>query len=448
MSSRVLLQEKPHIVNKLINLTPEQKQEINAFFASHKNLENRIDWNKGQKLTYQDFKVLMDANAGTIKNKLKRVKSFGIEGMKEGEDYIRIPIPDPNIVGVVPLNHDASRMIASTALLGVEGEWCIAYQHDTKYWNDYTGQGYTFLILLMYSDNEKYALQIKGKSITVWTKEDSRNDLSWFCSKYGLDPQMVKEWAKLAEGESEGKVDREETFTYEIESFWWVSQEKGYITLGVSYIQNQYDEEGEDHYEQTEGSETYEASVNIYIIEKGSTPPPELENALAEGKFNWSKGTGIYVEQTSPLTFEEASTKASRNLEGEFREPYLDDARAEIYEFLLGHKRPWERNKLEVFTPDFVISKSFEDCFEDVELRDMLEYAVDFNFSKNQKDSQEFGNFIVYAINSNIEDYIDYGKADWEGLNQDVPSSWDSPEQQHFNFNEHRNLHIMKLLLE
>ena len=56
-------QEKPHIVNKLPLLTPEQKEQVNQFFATHRNLENKVDWNLGANLTYDYFKKIMDANA-------------------------------------------------------------------------------------------------------------------------------------------------------------------------------------------------------------------------------------------------------------------------------------------------------------------------------------------------------------------------------------------------
>lgn len=55
-----LTEKKDHIIKKMPNLTDDQKKELIDFFKRKSNLENKIDWNKWRKLTYDDFKDVID----------------------------------------------------------------------------------------------------------------------------------------------------------------------------------------------------------------------------------------------------------------------------------------------------------------------------------------------------------------------------------------------------
>jgi len=103
-----IFEKKDHIIKKLPNLSPEQKKELIDFFKRKPNLEGKIDWNN-KNLTYDDFKDVMKV---TKTEKVKLVKSKGISGLKEGEDYLKLKTP-PEYEGYIPLTYEASKLIAS-----------------------------------------------------------------------------------------------------------------------------------------------------------------------------------------------------------------------------------------------------------------------------------------------------------------------------------------------
>ena len=51
--------KKDRLINRNLNLTLEQKSEIIELLGKHPSYENKVDWNKSNSLTYEDFlKVL------------------------------------------------------------------------------------------------------------------------------------------------------------------------------------------------------------------------------------------------------------------------------------------------------------------------------------------------------------------------------------------------------
>ena len=150
-----LTEKKDHLIDQLYNLTPEQKIEIKAFFFRKPNLENKIDWRR-KDLTYDDFKTLMHA---TKTERKRLVRKHGIAGLKEGEDFIELHTYDDfPFQAYIPLNWEASKLIASTKIGGVEGKWCTAYQKLAKPWNEYASKGIILIYLVGY--NAKWALII------------------------------------------------------------------------------------------------------------------------------------------------------------------------------------------------------------------------------------------------------------------------------------------------
>jgi len=108
-------EKKDHLIKKCPNLTPEQKQEVIDWFGSHSSQENQIDWQKIATLTYDDFKKVMGTETKTSKK--KKVKMQGLGGLKEGEDY-EIAFQTDTEIGVVPLNHEASKLLGSEYIGG------------------------------------------------------------------------------------------------------------------------------------------------------------------------------------------------------------------------------------------------------------------------------------------------------------------------------------------
>lgn len=150
---QLLLENKDHLIDQL-NLTPEQKEELKAFFKSHPNYENKIDWNN-KALTYEDFKSVL-ALKGKSKNQAKKK---GVSGLKEGTDY-KIIGQGTTVSGefgsanweytvYMPLTHLGSKTLASPATLPViTGEWCISMNDDT-WWQNYTARTMDFFFILI-----------------------------------------------------------------------------------------------------------------------------------------------------------------------------------------------------------------------------------------------------------------------------------------------------------
>ena len=56
---RRLYEKKDHLIMRNPKLTDDEKQEIIRLLTQHPSYENKIDWNKSNSLTYEDFiKVL------------------------------------------------------------------------------------------------------------------------------------------------------------------------------------------------------------------------------------------------------------------------------------------------------------------------------------------------------------------------------------------------------
>nr|MDA3854773.1 BspA family leucine-rich repeat surface protein [Candidatus Woesearchaeota archaeon] len=124
--------------------------------------------NNLNNLTYSDFEPLLNQVSKTQKS--KRVKAGGISGLKEGEDYL--VFPTDKFLGYVPLNHEASKLIASKSIGGCEGKWCTAYQKDSSYWRTYVLENNIVLIYILH-ENEKYAIAVyPNMEMEVFDKED------------------------------------------------------------------------------------------------------------------------------------------------------------------------------------------------------------------------------------------------------------------------------------
>jgi len=159
-----LPENKNHIISQLPKLSSEEKEEVKRYFNSHANLENQVDWNKSNwgNLTFEYF-IQNFINNPTKTAKKKAVKASGINGLTEGEDYLFVHEREytldglsGKIEGYIPLSWEASQHIASKNVGSgkVTGKWCIAYQKEIRYWDEYNRDGY-FIILVDYNDRGK-----------------------------------------------------------------------------------------------------------------------------------------------------------------------------------------------------------------------------------------------------------------------------------------------------
>ena len=157
---RKLYEKKDHLINRNPNLTDEQKQEIIELLGKHPSYENKIDWNKSNSLTYEDFLEVL---------RPLYINDLDPRGLIEGIDYDILYESEDEVLYSI-YSYNASRILASNNVepeiwtkipswCGEEeftdeahafghfdtehgdmkpgAKWCISMQTSTKYWNKY-----------------------------------------------------------------------------------------------------------------------------------------------------------------------------------------------------------------------------------------------------------------------------------------------------------------------
>ena len=180
-----LLEKKDHLIDQLYNLTPDQKKELKAFFAKKPNLENIVDWNN-KSLVWSDFK---EALATTKTERRRAVKRHGIKGLKEEVDYVELVSPKGiPFIAYIPLNWEASKLIASKKIGGIEGRWCTAYQKERNHW-DKLHKGNRFLIYIVGHDFKSAAV-VDCSTLYIWSVFD-KDDISGYTLRELADIEIV-----------------------------------------------------------------------------------------------------------------------------------------------------------------------------------------------------------------------------------------------------------------
>ena len=188
---RRLYEKKDHLIKRNPNLTDEQKQEIIELLGKHPSYENKIDWNKSNSLTYEDFLSIL---------RPLYISDLDPRGLIEGEDY-DILYKSKNEVLYSVYTYDASRILASNAVepelwteipswCGEEeftdeahafgyfdsehgdmkpgAKWCISMQTSDNHWNRYNSD---FQFFFWFRDNDSLWDDIKiaiGVSKETW----------------------------------------------------------------------------------------------------------------------------------------------------------------------------------------------------------------------------------------------------------------------------------------
>ena len=184
-----LYEKKDHLIRKNPNLTDEQKQEIIEVLGKHPSYENKIDWNKSNSLTYEDFLEVL---------RPLYINELDPRGLIEGVDY-DILYESSNEVLYSIYSYDASRILASNSVepkiwtkipswCGEEektdeahafghfdsehgnmkpgAKWCISMQTSTRYWNQYTPNIHFFFWFknnTRLEDNKKIAISVSKR---------------------------------------------------------------------------------------------------------------------------------------------------------------------------------------------------------------------------------------------------------------------------------------------
>ena len=155
-----LYEKKDHLINRNRNLTSEQKSEIIELLGRHPSYENKIDWNKSNSLTYEDFLSVL---------RPLYINELDPRGLVEGQDYDILYESNDEALYFV-YTYEASKILASNSVgpemwteipdwCGDEeftdeahafghfdsehgdmkpgAKWCISMQTSNKYWKRY-----------------------------------------------------------------------------------------------------------------------------------------------------------------------------------------------------------------------------------------------------------------------------------------------------------------------
>ena len=190
---RRLYEKKDHLIRRNPNLTDEQKQEIIEVLTKHPSYENKIDWNKNNSLTYEDFLEVL---------RPLYINDLDPRGLIEGQDYDILYESKDEVLYFVH-TYDASKILASNSVApkiwtkipswcGEEektdeahafghfdsehgdmkpgAKWCISMQTSDKYWNEYS-PNFHFLFWFRNDDNlgddRKIAIGVSKKTWKV-----------------------------------------------------------------------------------------------------------------------------------------------------------------------------------------------------------------------------------------------------------------------------------------
>ena len=190
---RRLYEKKDHLIRRNPNLTDEQKQEIIELLGRHPSYENKIDWNKSNSLTYEDFLSIL---------RPLYINDLDPRGLVEGQDYDILYESEDEVLYFV-YTYDASRILASNSVepemwteipywCGREektdeahafghfdsehenmkpgAKWCISMQTSNYYWNDYS-QDFHFFFWFRNNprlgDNRKVAISVYKETWVV-----------------------------------------------------------------------------------------------------------------------------------------------------------------------------------------------------------------------------------------------------------------------------------------
>ena len=186
-------EKKDHLIKRNPNLTDGEKQEIIRLLTQHPSYENKIEWNKSNSLTYEDFLSVL---------RPLYINDLDPRGLIEGEDYDILYESEDEVLYSI-YSYDASRILASNSLepemwtlipswCGYEekvdkahafghfdsehekmkpgAKWCIAMQTSTRYWNQYS-PNFHFLFWFRNNprlgDNRKIAISVSKETWEV-----------------------------------------------------------------------------------------------------------------------------------------------------------------------------------------------------------------------------------------------------------------------------------------
>lgn len=186
------LQDDPK--DRLFSARSNYKNILKAFFYKYPNYENKIDWNKWKTLTKADFDAVIELAKNSKraqKEKERQSSSVDPKSFFKNINGRRFAIvdEDEDWLYVAPLNYKAAVFCDSQECGGAPAKWCIGYQQENTYWNNYVSNGSKFLMVFSKDFDTmpekelytklKFMIEYTGdrdsSSFNVWNQLDEQN---------------------------------------------------------------------------------------------------------------------------------------------------------------------------------------------------------------------------------------------------------------------------------
>lgn len=195
-------EKKDHLINRNPNLTPEKKSEIIGMLGRHPSYENKINWNKNNSLTYDDFLNVL---------RPLYINELDPRGLIEGQDYDILYKAEGEVLYVVH-TYEASKILASNSVgpeiwtylpdwVGAEeregkahafgkadpdhnnmspgAKWCISMQTSTFWWGTHSANYYFFFWFRdkdSLGDKRKLVILVNRQTLKIKCKFDANDE--------------------------------------------------------------------------------------------------------------------------------------------------------------------------------------------------------------------------------------------------------------------------------
>ncbi len=178
---QLIFEDKARFIRKNKNLSPQEQDEIIAFFDSHNHSEKKFTQKYGTRgfvtFKYEEFTEWIEQSSDTNsqqKKKAKKMRHRGIKGMKEGEDYVHVKTSNPYFTCYIPLNYKANQVIFSSHIGNCRHDGCIGSSQAEKFYRLEAIKN-EFVPVVVVGENSKDTVMIKpdNKSWEAW---DSGNN--------------------------------------------------------------------------------------------------------------------------------------------------------------------------------------------------------------------------------------------------------------------------------
>ena len=194
-----LTEDKSRFIKKNKNLTDAEKKEVIKWFKGHVHAEAKFLRDNGNNpkvfttMTYINFLEIKKESENTKsakKRKMQKLRHQGIKGLKEGEDYVRVPLKTKSFLAYVPLHSKAAQVIGSSNIGDCHGQWCIANSQAATYYRTEAKRPGKVPIMVI-GNNTKYTVMM-NKDNRSWELWYATNNASEMTTKEGIENFSIK----------------------------------------------------------------------------------------------------------------------------------------------------------------------------------------------------------------------------------------------------------------